>query len=158
MKEFGDIGSFITHMAVIEVAVHEQIHHGLEEAAQLIEKTAKEAIGHYQEAMGPFPAWDQLAPSTLAYHASMGVGDSPLIVTGELYASIQHETDGSEAVIGSKMDIAGYQEFGTEKIPPRPFMGPAVFTNKAKIEHIMAKGLVSALVGGNAMLDHDINE
>jgi HK97 gp10 family phage protein len=75
-----------------------------------------------------------------------------LLVTGELYASIQHESSGNEAVIGSKMDIGAYQEFGTDKIPPRPFMGPAAFVNKEKIERIMARGVVAGILGGNALL------
>src|SRR6267378_1952769 len=133
MKKFDDLTSFIAHFAVIERAVHKHAKHGLEKSAQLIEKTAKEEIGHYQPAVGPFPEWAPLADSTLAHHTSMGVGDSPLLVTGELYASIEHKVQGDEAMIGTKMAIGAYQEFGTEHIPPRPFMGPAVFNSKAKI-------------------------
>ena len=77
----------------------------------------------------------------------MGVGDTPLLVTGELYASIEHEVEGNEAVIGTKLEIGEYQEFGTKNIPPRPFMGPAAFNNQAKIKKIMSHSLVTAIVG-----------
>lgn len=158
MKEFSDLSSFIVHFAALQMAVQHQAEHALKNAAVLIEKTAKEEIGYYQPSVGPFQSWQALAPSTLDHHTAMGAGDTPLLITGELYASIEHESVGSEAVIGTKMDIGAYQEFGTDRIPPRPFMGPAVFVNKEKIERIMAKGVVTGLLGGNALLGHDINE
>jgi HK97 gp10 family phage protein len=147
-----DLATFALHLAAMELAVQIKAEKALEHTAELIEKTAKEELGHYQPAVGPFQAWPALAPGTLAHHAALGVGDSPLLVTGELYASIQHESSGNEAVIGSKMDIGAYQEFGTDKIPPRPFMGPAAFVNKEKIERIMARGVVAGILGGNALL------
>lgn len=150
-----DLASFAVHLAAIELAVQIKAEKALEHAAELIEKTAKDEIGHYQPAVGPFQSWSPLAASTLAHHAAMGVGDSPLLVTGELYASIQHESVGKEAVIGTKMDIGAYQEFGTDKIPPRPFMGPAAFVNKEKIERIMARGVVAGILGGNALLSDE---
>lgn len=155
MREFKDMASFITHFATLEVAIRREANHALEKSAVLIEKTAKEELGHYLDAIGPFPEWDPLEPATIATHNRYGVGDSPLILTGELYASIEHETEGGEAVVGTKMTIGEYQEFGTDKIPPRPFMGPAVFSNKKKIEEIMAKGMVHGLIGGNALLGNE---
>lgn len=152
MREFQDLTSLIAHFVTLELSIHLAAEHALEKSAVLIEKTAKEELGYYLDAVGPFPAWDQLADSTIAHHNRFGVGDTPLVLTGELYASIEHESAGSEAVIGSKMEIAAYQEFGTEKIPPRPFMGPAVFVNKEKIEKIMAHGMVEGLIGGNVLL------
>lgn len=148
MKDFASIEAFIAHMAMVEQAVIRHAHAGLEKSAQVVEKAAKAELGYYQPAVGPFPAWDPLAESTLEHHAALGVGDSPLLVTGQLYASIEHETQGHEAVIGTKMDIGAYQEFGTDRIPPRPFMGPAVVHSKEKIEKIMSRGLVTAIVGG----------
>lgn len=151
MKEFNDLATFIQHFATLEVAVQRSAERGLDQAAALVEKTAKAEIGHYQPAVGPFEAWPQLADSTLAHHAAMGVGDTPLLVTGELYGSIQREIAGNEAVIGTTMEIGAYQEFGTEKIPPRPFMGPAAYVNREKIEQIMARSAVAGLLGGNAV-------
>jgi HK97 gp10 family phage protein len=147
MREFDNIASFIGHLALIERGLHRHIEHAVEKSAQLIESTAKDEIGHYQPAVGPFPAWPALAERTLEHHARMGVGDSPLIVTGELYASIEHETHGDEAVIGTKSEIGAAQEFGTPNIPPRPFMGPAAIRSKEGIEAIFGHALVGAIVG-----------
>lgn len=150
--DFNDIASFALHLATLEVAVQRRAEGALNQAAQVIEQAAKDEIGHYQPAVGGHPAWSQLADATLAHHASMGVGDTPLMVTGELYASIEHESVGGSAVIGTKMDVGAYQEFGTDTIPPRPFMGPAAFTSKGKVEKIMARAVVAGLIGGNAIL------
>ena len=55
---------------------------------------------------------------------------------------------GNEAVVGSKSDIAFYQEVGTPTIPPRPFIGPAAFKNKEKICQLLGEAVVHALEYG----------
>ncbi|OGB23355.1 MAG: hypothetical protein A3I66_01435 [Burkholderiales bacterium RIFCSPLOWO2_02_FULL_57_36] len=158
MREFNDLSSFILHFATLEVAVQKSAERALDRSLQVIEETAKAEIGHYQPAAGPFNEWAQLAESTLKHHERMGVGDSPLLVTGELYASIEHERSGGEGVVGTKLEKGKWQEFGTDKIPPRPFMGPAAYVNKENIEKIMARGVTAGLIGGNALLGHDITK
>jgi hypothetical protein len=114
----------------------------------VIEKTAKSEIGVYQESVGPFPAWAPLADSTEEEKARLGYPtDAPLLRTGDMRESITHERDGLEGVVGSDSDILVYQELGTEKIPPRPVMGPAAFTNKKHIERIIGHAAVSGLLG-----------
>ena len=77
------------------------------------------------------------------------------LLSPDLRESIQHEVDGTighlEAIIGSKSDIAEYQEFGTEKIPPRPFIGPAAFNQKDKIQQLLGEAFVEGLVGGESI-------
>lgn len=142
--------AFATHLLAIERAIARAEQAGLEKVAKIIERDAKDQIGHYQDAAGPFPAWAELADSTKADREHNGFPpDEPLLRTGELRKSIQHEVSGSEAVVGSMLDIAAYQEFGTERIPPRPFIGPAAFKNKDKIEKILGAALVQGLTGGN---------
>ncbi|MBV8635986.1 MAG: hypothetical protein JO002_15935 [Burkholderiaceae bacterium] len=142
MREFANIGALVAHLATVERSMHKRLDQALEKSAQVIEKAAKDKIGEYQEAEGHFAAWEQLADSTLAHHEAMGVGDTPLLVTGGLYGSIEHEVRDGQAVIGSKLEIANYQEFGTDTIPPRPFLGPAALQSKAKVEKIMGQGLL----------------
>jgi hypothetical protein len=55
---------------------------------------------------------------------------------------------GDEAAVGSTSEIAVYQELGTEKIPPRPFLGPAAFKNKDRIEAMLGQAVVNALEYG----------
>lgn len=146
--EFKNIGSFIAHLAKAEIAETLELHAAMKKAAMAVEKTAKEEIGHYQPEVEYFPGWVQLAPSTLEYHDRMGVGDSPLLVTGELYASIGHEVQALDAFVGSTSDVMVYQELGTEKIPPRPVLGPAALRNKEKIEKLIGLAAAAGLLYG----------
>ncbi len=91
-----------------------------------IEKTAKEELGVYQPAVGPFEAWDSLAQSTMDQRVSAGYSaDEPLLRSGELRDSIESEVVGLAAIVGTKSEIGFWQEMGTPKMPPRPFIGPA---------------------------------
>jgi len=91
-----------------------------------IEETAKEEIGVYQPAYGPFDAWAPLAESTKADRVRKGfTEDDPLFRSGKLRDSIQSEVVGLAAIVGTKSEIGLWQEVGTARIPPRPFIGPA---------------------------------
>lgn len=104
-----------------------------------LEVTAKGFIGHYQE------DWEPLAYATLYggvspeghhYPGKVELGyappDNPLLRTGELRDSIEHWSaempDGAIGEIGSHDLVALWQELGTARgIPPRPFLGLAMF-------------------------------
>lgn len=91
-----------------------------------IEETAKEEIGVYQPAVGPFEAWAPLAESTKADRVRSGyTEDDPLERSGELKNSIEIEIVGLAGIVGTKSEIGLWQEVGTDRIPPRPFIGPA---------------------------------
>lgn len=114
--------------------IHSALETGLEVVAKTIEVEAKEEIGVYQPAVGPFDAWDPLAESTKADRVRQGYSeDEPLLRSGELRDSISHRVMGLAAIVGSTDDKAVWQEFGTEKIPPRPFIGPAYVKSFHKI-------------------------
>lgn len=152
MREFESLAKFAEHLAIMSVAVVKSEQRALEKCAVLIEKTAKSEIGHYQKAVGPFPAWADLADSTEADKARHGYPvDAPLLRKGDLRDSIQHEVRVLDAVIGSQSDIAAYQEFGTRTIPPRPFIGPAAYRNKEKIQHIIGAAAVEGLTVGEVI-------
>lgn len=146
--ELPSLDALAKHLLASAVAVQVEAERGLEKALVVIEKEAKSEIGHYQPQVGPFNAWPQLADSTLRHHEAMGVGDTPLLVHGDLRDSIQHERHGTEGVVGSKSDIALYQELGTSKIPPRPFMGPAAVKSAAKIKQVMGEAAVKGVLYG----------
>lgn len=160
MKEFS-LTSFTTHLAEMAVNTVLSLHGGLHAAAQVIEKDAKERIGAYQAATGPFPAWAPLADSTEEEKARLGYPlDAPLERTGELRDSIEHEVLGLEAVVGSKLEKAAWMEFGTDRAPPREFIGPAAFNNQKKIEGILGAATVLGLSKGGAipstLYDHEL--
>ena len=148
---FGSLASLAVHVAGAALALEAAGHHGLEKCAQLIEKTAKDEIGEYQPQVGPFPEWSPLADATVADRVAKGyAADEPLLRTGELRDSIKHEVHGLEAMVGSTSNIAAYQEFGTAKIPPRPFIGPAAFRNAEKIKRIVGAVALHTLEYGSS--------
>lgn len=148
-SDFADLALFAEHLLSRGATTLAALHDGLERAAVIIERTAKDEIGVYQPATGSFPAWAPLAESTVEDRVSKGYSaNEPLLRDGTLRDSISHETKGLEAVIGSTSDIAAYQEFGTETIPPRPFIGPAAFVNKDNIQKLIGAAAVAGLTDG----------
>jgi HK97 gp10 family phage protein len=148
MKEFSSFGSFARHLLVTAAVGEEVTHHLTEKAAELIKDDAQKRIGEYQDYTGPFPGWAPLADSTKADRVAQGFSeDEPLLRTGELRDSITVSAKGNEAVVGSDSDIALYQEVGTDKIPPRPFLGPAGYDSKLGIGELSAKTIVAWISG-----------
>lgn len=115
----------------------QETQEGLEKAAQLIEKEAKRVIGTYEY------GWPQLAPSTLAQkHAN-----TPLLETGEMRASIQHNSDGREAHIGSNSDKAVWQELGTARgIPPRSFLAETARRKEGEVREIIGQAVFMRMI------------
>jgi HK97 gp10 family phage protein len=152
MKEFTSLGQFARHLATLEVAVALELRAGLDQVATAVKEKAKDEIGEYQKAIGPFPAWAPLAESTVADRVANGYSpDEPLLRTGEMRDSIDKSVSGMEATIGSTSQIAVYQELGTDKIPPRPFLGPAVLHNEKLIKRILGRAFVTGLLGRGNM-------
>lgn len=146
------MGSFAAHMIERELVTMLALHEGLELVATKIEETAKDEIGEYQPAVGPFPAWEPLAESTKADRVAQGYSaDEPLLRSGEMRESIHHEVEALEAIIGSDSDIAFWQETGTATIPARPFLGPAAFHNIELMQKILGAATVVGLAGPSAL-------
>ncbi|AVA33367.1 phage virion morphogenesis protein [Cupriavidus metallidurans] len=149
MKEFGSLAQFAAHLGTLEVSIVAEVRRGLTEVAKAVEKTARAEIGNYQPAVGPFPAWAPLADSTKKDRVRKGyTEDDPLLRSGDLRDSIGHEVGVTDAVIGSTSDIGVYQEMGTDKIPPRPFLGPAALRNEEEIQRILGRAAVRGLLAG----------
>jgi HK97 gp10 family phage protein len=101
-------------------------HKILEKTCVLLEDSAKSALGTYEF------GWPPLQPETIARKVT---GDSPLLETGALRDSIKHNVDpnGKEAAVGTDLDYAKYLEFGTSKMPARPFLGGALIAKEHEI-------------------------
>jgi phage gpG-like protein len=90
-------------------------------AAKIIQFTSQSYMGH------PQGFWPPLKPTTIAHKMT---GNSPLLETGQLKASIEITAPRVEGntvygVIGSSDRKALYHELGTSRIPPRPFLATA---------------------------------
>lgn len=108
-------------------------HKILEKTCFLLEDSAKEAIGNDDYIFG----WPRLAQSTIDRKGF----ERPLFETGALRDSITHNVDsnGKEAAVGTDLDYAKYLEFGTSKMPARPFLGGALIAK----EHEIGQGIVA---------------
>lgn len=148
MKEFSSFASFARHLAVTAAFGEEVTHHITEKSAEIIKTDAQKRMGEYQDGVGPFVTWAPLAESTIADRIAKGfTPDDPLLRTGDLRDSIEVQTEGNEAVVGSVSEIAMYQELGTEKMPPRAFLGPAAFDSKLNIGENAAKTMIAWISG-----------
>ncbi len=148
MKTFNP-AQFSTHLLNLVAGEALALHEGLKIVAKTIKNKAKKSIGHYQSAVGNFPAWATLKDSTLAEKTRLGYSppDNPLLRTGEMRDSISYEVKGLTAVIGSTDQKAVWHELGTSKMAMRPFLGPAAFRSKRKIQEILGAAVVSGFYG-----------
>ena len=148
MKEFRGFAALAEHLIAVAATREMTIHHGLKAAAEHVEKTAKEEVGHYQPETGPFPAWAELADSTKADRVAKGFTENdPLLRSGELRDGYQHEVIGDTAVIGSESDVALWMETGTEKAPPRPVLGAAAYNSREEVVNTVGRAAVQGLIG-----------
>lgn len=137
MKEF-TIPEFVRHIAALSVAMPMAEHHALERAASIVEKEAKDLIGHEHD------FWPPLAESTLERKAA----NTPLLETGEMRDSIEHVVvSHKEAHVGSNNDKAVYHELGTSRIPPRPFLGRAAMRKADEIAELVGREMHAHLIG-----------
>jgi HK97 gp10 family phage protein len=113
------LAEFALHLKVIERDMHELGPAIIRRACMMVAAEAKRVLGE------GYKDWPALQPETIA-RKMMGV--SPLLETGKMRASIEWSTshDGLEGHVGSNSDIAVFQELGTSRIPPRPFLARAL--------------------------------
>jgi hypothetical protein len=154
MREFNSFLKFAEHLVVLGLAAKVAEHRILEHACVEIETRAREKIGQYQDAAGPFSAWQPLAEATKEQRSQAGFSpDDPLLRTGEMRDSIEHKVIGHEGHVGSNSDIALYQELGTSKIPPRSFLGASAFELAPKIVEETGAEMTAVLSGGKRRIE-----
>lgn len=135
MKHFRSPKALGEHFTRLAAESRLLVDHLAGVGATIVAEQAKANLGHYQDAAPPFEAWAKLADSTIAAHNRLGVGESPLLVTGQLYASIESHSEGDKGIAGSTSPIMEYQEFGTSKIPPRSVLGLAAVQSRDSIRN-----------------------
>jgi len=129
------------------VALAEELHHhklaAMEKGCRILEDEAKAAIGTYRDGYN----WPQLADSTQEERARLGYPpNEPLLRTGELRDSIKHTVESADlGFVGTNDAVAKYQEFGTSKIPPRPFLGGALHAKGEEIAECFGGALKATI-------------
>lgn len=127
---------------------------GLVRSATLVKNTAAKKFGDYQPAYGPFEAWAALATKTVDEKIRHGAtSDDPLIgyydekgrkaYSIPLGKSIRTSIDRVmlSAQIGTNDPIGKYHEYGTSRIPPRPFLRPALYQNEEMIKKLLSDAI-----------------
>lgn len=78
-------------------------------------------------------------------HRASAAGQPPATDTGFLVNNIalKIDSDGLGASVESRADYSAFLEFGTSKMSARPFMQPALESNKAKIRRL-EKSMIKA--------------
>jgi hypothetical protein len=80
---------------------------------------------------------DDRGPDSSISHKMLG--NSPLLETGEMRASIEWNSHGLEGHVGSNSDKAVWQELGTSRIPPRSFLVGAAVHMEEQIHKMAAR-------------------
>lgn len=149
MKTFHSFAAFATHLQVLAIETRVVKHEVLEAAAEEVQETAKGMIGFYHDD----PHWEALSPEYEAAKVAAGYEpDAPLLRTGAMRDSITYvvTTDGNSAVVGTDDQKMVWHELGTDKMPPRPVMGPAGVHSAPRIALIASKMITSWLSGRGA--------
>jgi phage gpG-like protein len=112
-------------------------HHCLDEGSKILQDEAKRVLGTYDY------DWPRLKPKTIARKET---GDSPLLETGELRDSIEREVQHHVAYVGSNDNKAVWHEFGTSRIPPRPFFAGAAAAKHEEIGDLIGAKHYAVLI------------
>ena len=149
MIRFTSMSGFVDHLARLPVLLHVAEKGGLAEAANLLRDEAQKSLGTYQDAAGPLPAWPQLASSTQVERTEKGyTPNDPLLRSGELRDSIKSEvTDDPMGRVYTDSEHAADLEFGTVRIPPRPFMGGAMYRHGEEAAGKVGEAVAAAFAG-----------
>lgn len=124
------------------------------EVRLLVEGAAEEARALIGQEL---PEWPPLTARTIAEKQRLGYTGQisetdPLLRTGQLKASISAEseatTTGAVGIVGSDDKIAAYQELGTSKLPPRPFIAPTGISIQTRSVPAFGELAVRALTPG----------
>ena len=78
---------------------------------------------------------------TYGNHTASAAGQPPNTDTGFLVSNIflDKDNDGMGADVESRADYSVYLEFGTKDMQPRPFMQPALESQRAKIKSLFTR-------------------
>lgn len=135
----------------------ERISHGIaqgvEEGAAEVLHSVREIIGHYQtSSLGPYPAWEPLAPWTVADRTEQGYSpNDPGLRDGTMRDSYKMHVAGVRAYVGSDDIRAVWFEEGTGPSPrggpqpPRLVLTLAAWRDSGKVFEL-AYGQVTAAI------------
>jgi hypothetical protein len=146
MPEFSNFTDLAKHLQRVARDVPKVTEKAMHAIGKTVGHAARAKIGEYQGAAGEFNAWAQLEDATQADRLRKGFSaNDPLLRSGELAASVSYDLviagRAQTLSVGSDLDLGLWQEMGTRTIPPRPFVGPAMFEHEKHSQEILAKAI-----------------
>lgn len=161
-KEFTE-SAFLSHLAACQAAMSEGITRALRDSAKELVKDARSTVGHYQEEVGPFPAWAPLTDSTIDDRIRQGfTPDEPGLRTGDMRDSYGAQVSRNKLTLGNTSEKALWFELGRMEQanyqPPRPVIGPVLFSNEAKITKRIARRIAAHLAGSRTLQSGEVDE
>ncbi len=141
------LGDFAARILALEEDMRAAQEATVVKGCKLIQRKAKAMIGTPQRGL-----WPPLQPATIERKRR---GDTPLLESGELRASIEMTApvhEGKEVVgyVGTNNFKGPIHEFGTAHIPPRPFLSSAAAAVEHEIVEIAHREVGKAIAGGKA--------
>jgi len=147
--------SLIKMFATMPEIISKEIEKEIKKSAIKVRDDAVNKFGEYQPAVGPYPAWEELKEDTIKQKEKAGGGEDPLIGHSNgngskvwpqpLRNTIGIKTEGLTAAVGTDDPIGKYHEYGTEHIPPRPFLRPALYENQDNIKNNVKEGIQNGI-------------
>lgn len=130
-----DILGFVAMLTATQAHMEHENKEALDHAGEYLQEKIKENIGTYNL------DWPPLSPETVAKKGA----DTPLLETGALRNSIEHQVVDHDAVeVGTNDEKAKYHELGTDKIPPRSFLVGTAVKEEEKLVEMLGAQLKSA--------------
>ncbi|MDD5358333.1 MAG: hypothetical protein PHX80_04250 [Candidatus Nanoarchaeia archaeon] len=122
------------------VKVHTGMIQAIMDACLLVDGTAKKSM--YRTTINTSVVYRRgNKEKGYIYHSPSVPGEPPAVDTARLVQSITHrieyEANSATGYIGTKVPYGRYLEFGTSRMPPRPWLGPAVEKNKNRIKNLL---------------------
>jgi len=170
MAQQVSFGELIARMMAAPAKVEAAVSLGVKAAAVKVRDDATKKFGTYQSAVGPYPAWENLKPATVASKVAAGGAEDPLIghypngngrtrrlkrttSTGKkiywpanLRNTIGIKVEGLNAAVGTDDPLGKFHEYGTAHIPPRPFLRPALFENQEVVKEAVKAGVIAGMM------------
>lgn len=133
IRRFRSLAALAQHLRAVADQMPEAEQRILTLAGATVQRIARDKLGKYQA------GWPELAASTIADKLRQGWPvPSPELRSGAMSDSIQVTVGPGVVTIGSASPIAAWQEFGTSRMPARPFLGPAMIEAEPEIKAVAA--------------------
>lgn len=144
MPTFSSIDQFLSELRTLQSRLPRIEHQALEEAGEHLVAGAQAMIGR------EIAQWAALAAVTVQEKARLGYtgrisATDPEYRTGELRISISYSIEGKALILGTTDPIAPFQEMGTSRMPPRPFISTTMFRDGRAAAELVAEHIVAAV-------------